>query len=318
MTTAAAAAPPAPRQSRMKLANVTKGPLQRPHRIAIHGVEGIGKTTFGACAPNPIFLASEDGASQLDVQRFPQPETWRDALDAVAELTNEKHDRQTLVVDTLDWLEPMVWAHICSGTDKKSVEDFGYGKGYVKAVDEWRIFLAALERMRAAKPMHVILLAHTSVKAFNNPEGENYDRYQMKLHASAAALIREWADAVFFANHETVTRKEKDERKAKGLSTGARLLYTERSAAWDAKNHYNLPPTLPLSWDDFISAVEKREVADPAEMIAAITQNADLLPDSVKADTLASLERAGTDPIKLARLHSWVLSKVAQRNRAAA
>ncbi len=99
--------------------------------------------------------------------RFPEPQTWNDVLQAVDMLRVEQHDHKTLVFDTLDWLEPLLWAHICERDGKKNVEDYGYGKGHVAALDEWRLLVSRLERLRNERGMGVVLLAHSWIKPFN-------------------------------------------------------------------------------------------------------------------------------------------------------
>ncbi|MGH8523791.1 MAG: ATP-binding protein, partial [Gammaproteobacteria bacterium] len=232
-----------------------KGKQAQPLRIVLHGTEGVGKTTFAASAPSPIFIGAEDGTSQLDVVRFQSPETWQEILDAVRELETAKHEYKTLVLDTVDWAEPMLWEHICKRDGFANVEAYGYGKGYQAALDEWRVFLGALERMRKARGMHIILVAHSWIKPFKNPEGEDFDRYELKLNPKASGKIKEWADAVLFANHETFATEDKKTKRIKGVSTGARLLYTQRTAAFDAKNRHSLPESLPLSWEEFEQAI---------------------------------------------------------------
>lgn len=43
----------------------------RPPRIMIYGSEGVGKSTFGASAPNPIFIQTEDGLGGTRLQQVP-------------------------------------------------------------------------------------------------------------------------------------------------------------------------------------------------------------------------------------------------------
>ncbi len=302
--------PPLPaKPSRMTLANITRGVQAAPVRVLLYGVEGVGKSTFGANAPNPIFIGAEDGTGCLDVARYPQPESFSEAVEAVRDLTAADHDFKTLVLDTLDWLEPLVWAEVCRKGGKANIEDFGFGKGYIAAVDEWRILLASLEALRRAKQMHIVLLAHSWLKTFKNPMDEDYDRYEMKLHAKAAGLLREWVDAVLFANYETIAAKNEKTKRVRGVSTGARLLHTTHSAAWDAKNRYSLPERLPLSWPDFFAAVRSGQVADPAKLRAEIeTLAADAGEFGDRA--IEALEKAGNDAVKLAQLLNWLQSKV--------
>lgn len=305
-----------PKPSRMSLGALVKGKLQQPTRVVLFGVEGIGKSTFGADAPSPIFLGAEDGTSQLDVTRFPAPESWPEVLEAVRTLATDAHEFKTLVVDTLDWAEPLLWRYICERdttvkTPLKSVEDYGYGKGYQAALDEWRVLLAALEKLRQ-RGMHVLLIAHSWIKPFKNPEGDDFDRYEMKLHNKASGLVKEWADCVLFANFEVLTHTDKNKR-VRGVDTDARVLHTQRRAAYDAKNRYGLPETLPLSWPEFQASMERGQVAAPSVLRTEIGRNATMLSAEDQKKTLASLERVGEDAAKLAQLLNWVTAKVAAK-----
>ena len=255
MTIANQSAPkgaPAPR--RMTLGAVTTASGPQPLRVLLYAPEGCGKTTFGAAAPRPIFLGPEDGTAFLPVKppRFPEPVCWTDVLDAVRELTTQPHDYQTLVLDTLDWIEPLVWQHICRRDNQRNVEAYGYGKGYVAALDEWRLLVGALEQLRRAKRMHVVALSHAHIKPYKNPEGDDYDRFTLKIHDKAGGLWKEWSDAVLFANYETFL--EKDGNRTRATGGGARFLHTQRRAAFDAKNRFDLPARLPLDWAEFALA----------------------------------------------------------------
>jgi AAA domain-containing protein len=238
---------------RMSLKNRIVGRMSDvPLRVLLYGVEGVGKSTFGANAPAPIFLGTEDGTSQLDVERFPQPGSWAEVLEAVDVLQRDEHDRKTLVIDTLDWIEPLCWEHTCKRHGQTDIESFGYGKGYTAALEEWRILLSRLDSLRR-KGMHVVLLGHSWIKPFKNPEIDgDYDRYELKLHNKTSGLVKEWCDAVLFANHETATKKVDGQgKRVRGIATGLRLMHTERRAAYDAKNRFGLPETMPLSWEEF-------------------------------------------------------------------
>jgi hypothetical protein len=258
------ASPAAPAQaakgpSRITLAGITKGKQVQSRRVLGYGPEGSGKSSLGAGADNPAFLCAEDGTANLDVVRLPEPTTWDEVFDCLELLkAPELADRKTLVVDTLDWLEPLIWNHVAKKAGKTSIEDFGFGKGYVAALDEWRKFLAALERLRRERGMWIVLLAHSVVKNFQNPEGDNYDRYQLKLNEKASGLVKEWCDEVLFMRFETYTFKETEKAKAKGVSSGERVMHTVRTAAFDAKNRCNLPEQITftdIGWKAYADAV---------------------------------------------------------------
>lgn len=304
-----------PPPSRMKLGSVVRGKQEQPVRVLVYGVDGIGKTTFGANAPSPIFIGAEQGTSQIDVPRFPAPESWQEIQDAVRELGSQSHDYQTLVIDSLDWAEPLCWRHLCEKEGVNSIEKVGggFGKGYVAAVDEWRLLLASLERLSTSKRMHVVMIAHSIVKTFKNPAGDDYDRYQIKLHEKSAGLIREWCDAVLFANYEVGIKRDERTKRVRGVDTGARLLYTTYSAAWEAKNRYSLPAEIPLSWDDFFKASQSGEVSKPDDLRAEIERKANEIGGEVGAQALAYLKAKAKDTAALAVLNNKLNAKLAEK-----
>lgn len=316
--TAARGPQPAPASSRMTLAAVHKGKRRVPDRILLYGVEGVGKSTFGADAPNPIFIAGEEGVSHLDVASFPQPESFDDVLGAVRVLIEDQHDYKTVVFDTADWIEPLVWESICKRNNCRTIEDPGYGKGYNITPDEWRKLLAALERLQERRGMEVIFLAHAAIRNFSNPAGQDYARYEIKLHKFAAALIKEWCRSNLFAMHEEFAQKDKGQIKAKGVSTGRRVIYTERTAAYDAKNRDGLPPELPLSYADFAAARESGQPASPEKLrTEALALLEALSPEPEKRAQIAStIEKAGTNATMLAKCADRLRTLVAEKENA--
>lgn len=299
---------PAGSGSRMVLANISKGKQERPLRVIIHGVEGVGKTTFAAEAPSPIFLCAEDGTSHLDVARFPSPRTWNEALEAVKVLTHEEHAFKTLAIDSVDWLEPLCAQHVCQTHGKASLEDFGYGKGHMLALEQWRLFLGRLDPMVRTRRMNVVLIAHSAIKRVDDPQAGAFDRYRMKLHEKTSDVLREWVDAVLFARHEV--RVIERNGKPRGQSSGARLLHTTWTAAYDAKNRFDLPETLPLSWEDFESACKAHTPADPAKLKAEIEALLPQLDEDTRTKAVDYLSKHAGDPAKLAQLADRVRSKV--------
>lgn len=298
----------APKPSRMTLGNVVKGPVHTPLRVVLYGPIGIGKSTFASNADRPIFLCAEDGTNELDVARL-KPETWEELFEAIAMLGSEPHDYQTLVIDTLDWAEQLCWRSLCARERKNSIEAFAFGKGFVIAHEEFRRLAAALDRLREQKGMTIVLLAHSWIKNFRNPEGEDFDRYEMKLHKLSAAALGEWADALLFANYETLTRQN-ERKRTTGVSTGARYIYTERCAAWDAKNRHNLPPALPLYWDDFAEAVRAGRPATTASLHARITELLTHADAELASLVTATVLKAGDDAAMLAKIASRLEARI--------
>lgn len=300
------------------LAGVTSGKRIAPLRVMLYGVEGIGKTSFGAAAPSPIFLETEDGTGNLDVHRFPRPQHWAEVMGAIRELTLAEHSYKTLVIDTIDWLEPLCWDDVCRRAKKEHIEAFDFGKGYTAALDSWRLFLAALEQLRAKRGMHVILLGHTKSKPANDPEHESYDRYTLKLNEKAGGLLKEWCDTVLFANWRTFVRKSGDSRaaKAKGFSDGTRVVHTVRRAAFDAKNRFGLPEEMPLDWQTFYEAtLGADEVAQREALRAEIEPLVPRVPEATQTKVRAWLAK---DP-SAEEMRQWInkLQTMAQAAEAA-
>ncbi len=293
---------------RMTLANVQRGKLDKPMRIVMYGTEGIGKSTFAANAPEPIFLCAEDGTKELDVARFPEPKTWEEALDAIETLRTSKHSFKTLAMDTLDWMEPIVWRKVCDDANKSDIEAFDFGKGYTAAVDLWRMFLSRLDVLVNTRQMHTISLAHAHVRKFQNPEGNDFDRYEMKLHAKSAGIIKEWCDALLFARLEVFTHDVK--KKTKGVDSGARLIHTTRTAAYDAKNRYSLPAQLPLNWEEFYAAAKGSGPASPEKLKAEIAELVELLDAPTREKAVGWIANAGDDAVRLAQLVGHLRGKV--------
>lgn len=237
------------------LKSIRKNDAMAAPRIMVYGVEGIGKSTFGAGAPNPIYILTEDGLGSLNVDHFPLATSFADVMDAIASLYKENHAFETVVIDSLDWLEAIIQREI---EQKYDAKDLAYGKGSLIAAERWREILDGLNALRNDKGMAVILIAHTTIKRFDSPEVEPYDRYQPKLQERSNAVVREWADAVLFANYKTIVKKDDvgfNQTNNRGISTGERLLFTSERPAYMAKNRYNMPESIPLSWDAFAQAI---------------------------------------------------------------
>ena len=241
----------------ISLKDIQKNNFDRPPRIVIHGTPGIGKTTFAAGAPNPIFIQTEDGLGNLAPDAFPLAKSFSDVMDAFGALYSDDHGYETVVVDSLSALEQLIWSRVAHDHDKDSVEDLGYGKGYVIALDHWHAFLDGVNALRD-KGIMPVLIAHTDVVRFDSPETDPYDRYLIKLHKRAFQLLYERADIIGFANYQTAVVKTDagfNKKVSRGVETGERSLHLVEKPAFVAKNRYSLPESIPLSWQALADAL---------------------------------------------------------------
>ncbi len=92
------------------LERIQKGKQQRPRRTVLYGVHGIGKSTWASRWPKPVFIPTEDGIADLDVESFPLAKTLQQAWEPVMWLGAEgaEHNYKTVVVDSADWLELLI------------------------------------------------------------------------------------------------------------------------------------------------------------------------------------------------------------------
>lgn len=239
------------------LSQVQVGKQSKPPRMVVHGIEGIGKSTLASESQAPIFIQTEDGLGEIDCVKFPLARSLDDVLKALGELYTEKHEYQTVVIDSLDWLERLVFDRVCHDFGVKCIEkaDGGYSRGYKHALVHWRAILEGLDALRNEKGMAVILIAHSKVERFEDPEAPAYDRYVPRIHHLAASLVCEWSDMVLFAARRIRTQAEdmgfnrtRNIAAGVGADGGERILRTVGGPACVAKNRFGLPSEISLSW----------------------------------------------------------------------
>jgi hypothetical protein len=288
--------PATPTGKPSRISAIKRGQLRSSLRHLFYGPEGVGKSSLAADAPNPLFVDVEGGADNIDVARYMfrdeegghVPRSYAEVTAAIDDLiANPGHGFETLVLDTIDALEALVHRHVCETNGKTSIEEFGFGKGYQVALDEFRRFLAQLDGLRS-KGVQVVMLGHSIVKTFKNPEGEDYDRYQLRVHDKTGGLIKEWCDIVGFVRFDGGAMKLKGDasqaKRARGWSTGKRVVHLARDAAWDAKSRLSMPAEIDL------------DVAHPwGPFAAAETNTRDVSSEDLAAQITAELDRIGVE-----------------------
>jgi len=243
----------------------------KPPRLVIYGPNKIGKSSFAAQSPNNIFFDIEHGLDGIESAKL-SIEKYGDVIEGLKALHEQDHKFETLTIDSADWLERLIFNQVAAEHNKESIEDIGYGKGYMFALDHWNQVLSGLTSLRDKKNMTIILLCHEQIIRFNDPTMDSYDRYNLKLHNKASALVCEWADAILFARKKVRIEKEDqgfNNKKAKAKDIGdQRILQTTETASVVAghRSSLALPDEITLSWNAFMEAVgtrqNKKEVRD--------------------------------------------------------
>jgi hypothetical protein len=283
---------------RIQVHGLKKERLDKPPRFLFFGEGKVGKSTLCASMPEPVFVGAEDGTSELVTRRIPTPPggwTWEDILQVPLVLAETPDlPYKTLVVDSVDWAEPLCWDYLCRVNRwTKGIESPGYGKGYTAATEEWWKFLRNLDILREKRGYMIALIGHAIVKAFPNPDGESYDRYIIKMHEKSAGKIREWVDAVGFIRVQILTNKLEEGRSNRviGVTSGKRMIHMQNGATFEAGNRFDirapleLPPP-PVGWEIIWNAIVESRPTRRRELIEqALAELIELDPEVGKVVT---------------------------------
>ena len=233
---------------------ILTGRKLKPRRIMNYGIHGCGKSTWASEAPGCIFIDIEDGLNDIDCAKTPRCNDYGNVLSAVSWLLTEKHDYKWVAVDTLDWMQALIFAKVSQDAGVSSIEKIAYGKGYEAAVKCWDYVLKGFDALRDNRGMGIILLAHARIAKFASPETDSYDRYEPDLHKAVNGMIQEWCDEVFFSSYRVFTRSEDlGFNKVRQIAVGGkdRFIRTNASAVAEAKNRLRLPDELPMEWSAY-------------------------------------------------------------------
>lgn len=294
------------------LKSVTSGIVKEPLFMLVYGVDKVGKSSLGADAPNPIFIGPESGTKKLNVSRARPVESFEMLMSDIKELTTLEHTFKTVVIDTIDWLEPFVHKATVKRANAPAFDkgDLAYGRGPIAAIGIWNDLRVALEILRSKRQMNILILGHADVTKFTDPSNDQltYDRYVLKLDKRAAAFWREAVDAVLFANHVTYATEEN--KKIKTSSSRSRYLYTERGAGYDAGNRYGLPPKVNLNWDDLQSAIDRGFPESESEIMERISLLLEELNDDEKREKISLDVAAAKGNVKRLSVYASRLAEI--------
>jgi hypothetical protein len=246
-------------------------PDKHPPRITVHGGAGVGKSTLAAGAPAPIFIDIEGGLGELDVPtlRVSTYDEVAQALEALLDTPKHpvQHNFKTLAIDSIDWLEALIWREVCAEHGVKDISAIPYGQGYSGALVYWRQFLEGITALRNRMDMTIIMICHSQIQKIEEPTQPPYDSYTLKLHKRAAALIEEFSDCIFFCQHKIATIQEDakgfNQKRTRAIATDRRVLHTSPSPAFTAKSRMQLPKEIDLTWAALAPHLNPQNPAKP-------------------------------------------------------
>jgi hypothetical protein len=261
-------------QKRTTLSDIRKTGRNLPSRVVLHGVGGVGKTSWAAYAPHPLFILSpgENGLETLmDQGQIPQRDfvefsDWLDLLAFLQDFRTSEHDYKSLVFDVLDGFVGVAkgWAlpnKFDNDDGPKGWLNYSAGERFI-ASTMWPELLNTLDRIREDRKMAIVGLAHTTQATYKNPRGPDYDRFVPAMYKDIWSVTYGWADMVLFANHEVFTKQAKGEKKGKAFGGQVRVMQTVQDATADAKNRHGMIEPIPMgetgkeAWDNFLAAVK--------------------------------------------------------------
>ena len=227
-------------------------------KVAVHGPPGIGKSTLGAQFPGPLFFDFEGSLTNIDVPHFDLREKkFEETMDALRLLWGDDHKFESLIIDTVDWLEIKIHDHVCEKMGIQNIGDPDYGRGYSRALDHWKEFLDACEFLKSHKGMNIILLAHTKQGQVSDPMYGTYNRHTLKCRDKASELIVEWADMVLYADMKVfLDEKKQGFTKTTTAHGGQRILHTQGKPAFVAKCRFSIPEELHMGYEHLINAIQ--------------------------------------------------------------
>lgn len=284
---------------------ITRGKIPKAKKIVVYGPEGIGKSTICSKFPDPVFIDTEESTKEMDVARLPVPSSWEMIQEEVKYVRDNPDCCRTLVIDTADKAQQLAIDAVVSEKQVDGIESIGYGKGYVYAFEKFGKLMNLLDEV-VDRGINVVITAHATMRKFEQPDELGaYDRWEMKLvstkNCSVSAMIREWADAVFFANYKTHTvTEDKEGKKKKALGSGKRVMYTTHHSCWDAKNRYGLPDELPFEYEAIahIFAENVQNTEKVSEKPQKVTESTKKVSEPAKGKTASPPDEEVTDKSK--------------------
>lgn len=258
----------------------------KPPMITIIGFPAAGKSSLAGLFPAPAFIQAED--SQTVFESVPEAEqpffmpmlpesnsakkisTRQVLMDQIKEFGTQDHPYKTLVIDTVTSLNGMFErelvesesAHLDAG-QTMSIQDAagGFQKGF-DVIAGWHYDVLALcNRLRNAKGMGVVFLAHTGThKRKNHPElsGE-YSVYGMSMHQKSKDHYVNLVDAAIYLKQQEIASGHNVDKKGRTLKTGRitqtgeRVLITSSDGVIgyvDAKTRYDMPTEIPVEFGE--------------------------------------------------------------------
>jgi hypothetical protein len=224
-------------------------------KIILYGASGIGKTTLAATAPNAVFIGVDDGARKIRNPLTGQPVLAIEGIETFADLRaclrtpNLFPAGTSLVIDTITQVQKLAEQYTfetvkVSGQIAKSLEDYGYGKGYRFLCETMRLLLTDMDPLVRAG-VNIVLLAQDAPRTVKNPIGADWDEAGPELNATGNPNVRaeycQWADHILRVAYPPANVRTTNSKATKGKVSGSyeQQIYAKGDLHFVAKNRMN-------------------------------------------------------------------------------
>jgi len=260
---------------------IVKGIKKRPRKVLLYGTHGVGKTTWAAQAGKVIVLSTEDGGGDVGCDRTPLLKDLGSVNACLSDLITQPHDYQWACIDTLDWLEKLIFSTVCREKGIKNIEDVPYAKGYKLALTHWDFIIHSLDHLMAARDMGIILLAHTRIIKIEDPQTDTYTKHEPDLDKNICNHLQEWVDEVFFARHKIATAAKDagfGKERVREISLNERIVYTSENSGFYAKRRIPMDDEMPLDFSHYMAAILSAYAGKPVAPVVPVASAAPIEP----------------------------------------